>query len=120
MGPSLIKTEGGTLLAFTGFQVAGFLSQHLDVGTKSEHCQWTPGHSTNMWLFPALWNVSLQEGEESSTQIFVISLALQDSFDHPFNGKSAFQMTVHMEMRRVCGGEVPFERVVFHSVSNLG
>lgn len=50
----------------------------------------------------------------------MISLTLQDSFDHPFNGKSAFQMTVHMEMRRVCGGEVPFERMVFHSVSNLG
>jgi hypothetical protein len=38
MGPSVIKIEGKALLAFTGFQVADFLSQHLDVGTKLEHC----------------------------------------------------------------------------------
>lgn len=54
-----------------------------------------------MWLFPASWNVSLQEGEENNTYISLISLTLWGSFDHPFSGKSAFQMTVHTEMRRV-------------------
>lgn len=52
-----------------------------------------------LWLSLASRNVSLQEDEEGHPGIFMMGLTPQCSFDQPFNGKSAFQMTVHLKMR---------------------